>query len=313
DIEPLGQSLRELVPQLTMRIAHGQLPPEEVDDVMVRFAAGDGDVLLATNIIESGLDVPRANTMLVVRADLFGLAQLHQLRGRVGRGRTQGVAYLFHDADQDLPDATRARLSTLEAFDRLGSGLAISTRDLELRGAGDMMGDEQAGHVKLIGTALYQRLLTRAVRVVRGEVDGPDWTPELNIGLSGAFTETYVPDANTRINLYARLARMTEAEEIEAFADELEDRFGPRVSEVQTLLDVARLKALAHKARIVRIDAGPKAIALTPQGPADLAKLAKKSGVEATDQRLICRDPATEPQALVAQIEHLLAALAEPA
>ncbi|MDB5446491.1 MAG: hypothetical protein JWQ97_1808, partial [Phenylobacterium sp.] len=161
DIGSLSDELTRLVPELTVRIAHGGLSPEAVDEAMVAFAGGDGDVLLATNIIESGLDVPRANTMLVWRAELFGLAQLHQLRGRVGRGRTQGVAYLLTDPERTVPEATRARLSTLVAFDRLGSGLEISARDLEIRGAGDLIGEEQAGHVKLIGTALYQKLLTR--------------------------------------------------------------------------------------------------------------------------------------------------------
>ncbi|CAN7622883.1 helicase-related protein [Phenylobacterium sp. LjRoot219] len=186
EIESIQAELSRLAPELATLVSHGELPSEEVDEVMVGFASGNGDVLLATNIIESGLDVPRANTMLVWRADLFGLAQLHRLRGRVGRGRTQGVAYLLHDRDQDLPEATRARLSTLEAFDRLGSGLAISARDLELRGAGDLIGDEQAGHVKLIGTALYQKLLTRAVLEAKGEGGEPDLKPEIAVGLTGA-------------------------------------------------------------------------------------------------------------------------------
>jgi transcription-repair coupling factor (superfamily II helicase) len=159
-----------------VRIAHGGLSAEVTDEVMVGFADGEGDVLLATNIIESGLDVPRANTMFVWRPDRFGLSQLHQLRGRVGRGRVQGIAYLLADPDDDMSDATRARLSTLEAFDRLGSGLAISARDLDLRGGGDLVGEDQAGHIKMIGAALYQRLLERAVRVARGEVAAAEWT-----------------------------------------------------------------------------------------------------------------------------------------
>lgn len=287
DIAPLAEELRRLAPELTTFVAHGELPPEEVDEVMVRFASGDGDVLLATNIIESGLDVPRANTMLVTRADLFGLAQLHQLRGRVGRGRAQGIAYLFHDAEGALPDATRARLSTLEAFDRLGSGLAISARDLELRGAGDLVGEDQAGHVKLIGTALYQRLLSRAVRVAKGELEGPDWTPQLSVGLSGSIPEAYVPDPTIRINLYARLARLTTEDEVDAFAEELEDRFGPPPPAVESLLLLERIRARALAANITKIDAGPKGIALTPGagaiGPAAAA------GLAAAGERLVWR------------------------
>ncbi|MCR5875422.1 DEAD/DEAH box helicase [Phenylobacterium sp. J426] len=308
DLGPLADELQRLVPELKTHVVHGELPPEEADDVMVRFAAGDGDVLLATNIIESGLDVPRANTMLVARADLFGLAQLHQLRGRVGRGRAQGVAYLFHDADAELPDVTRARLSTLEAFDRLGSGLAISARDLELRGAGDLLGDEQAGHVKLIGTALYQRLLSRAVRVAKGEIEGPEWTPQLNVGVSGAISETYVPDPTVRINLYARLARLTSTEEVDAFAEELEDRFGALPDETQAFLDLARIQALAVAARVAKVDAGPKAIALTP-APGVAAKDFAKAELETSGDRLLWRgevpDGRDRAQAIIELLETL--------
>ena len=169
DIAPMAEQLGAVVPELSVRVAHGELPPEEVDETMVAFAGGEGDVLLATNIIESGLDVPRANTILLLRADMFGLAQLHQLRGRVGRGRAQGLAYLFTDPEQETSEATRARLSTLVAFDRLGSGLAIAARDLEIRGAGDLVGEQQAGHVTLLGAAFYQELLSRAVAAAKGE------------------------------------------------------------------------------------------------------------------------------------------------
>jgi transcription-repair coupling factor (superfamily II helicase) len=193
DIAPLRDQLADLVPELSVRVAHGGLPADEADAVMVGFADGDGDILLATNIIESGLDVPRANTMIVWRPDRFGLAQLHQLRGRVGRGRAQGIAYLLSDPQDDLSDATRARLSTLEAFDRLGSGLAISARDLDLRGGGDLVGEDQAGHVRMIGAALYQRLLERAVRVARGEVEAGEWTPDIVLGETGAIPGDYVP------------------------------------------------------------------------------------------------------------------------
>ncbi|MGA0606880.1 DEAD/DEAH box helicase [Phenylobacterium sp. VNQ135] len=309
DLGPLAEELQRLVPELSVQIVHGELPPEEADEVMVRFAAGHGDVLLATNIIESGLDVPRANTMLVVRADLFGLAQLHQLRGRVGRGRAQGIAYLFHAPETELPEVTRARLSTLEAFDRLGSGLAISARDLELRGAGDLLGDEQAGHVKLIGTALYQRLLSRAVRVAKGEIAGPEWTPQLNVGVTGAISESYVPDPTVRINLYARLARLASGDDVDAFAEELEDRFGAVPEETQILLDLARIHALALAAGIGKIDAGPKAIAFTP-APGAPRKALAKAGLEASGDRVLWRGEVPEARARLGRIISLLEALA---
>jgi transcription-repair coupling factor (superfamily II helicase) len=168
DIAPMAERLAKLVPELQVFTAHGKMPADAIDDAMVRFADGEGDVLLATNIIESGLDVPRANTMLVWRPDRFGLAQLHQLRGRVGRGRVRGVCYLLTDPAAKIPEATLKRLSTLEALDRLGAGFAISARDLDMRGAGDLLGEEQAGHLKLIGSGLYQHLLERALRRARG-------------------------------------------------------------------------------------------------------------------------------------------------
>ncbi len=269
DIEPLRERLAKLVPELSVRIAHGGLSADEADAVMVGFADGEGDVLLATNIIESGLDVPRANTMIVWRPDRFGLSQLHQLRGRVGRGRAQGIAYLLSDPQEDLSEATRARLSTLEAFDRLGSGLAISARDLDLRGGGDLVGEDQAGHARMIGAALYQRLLERAVRVVRGEIEAGDWSPELALGEGGVIPVDYVPDAVTRIGLYGRLARLEALEEIDAFEEELEDRFGAVPAPALILLSLARLQTLARAAGVRQVRAGPKGVALTL--PADLA------------------------------------------
>lgn len=303
DIAPLANELKRLAPELSLRVAHGELPAEEVDEAMVAFAGGHGDVLLATNIIESGLDVPRANTMLVWRAELFGLAQLHQLRGRVGRGRAQGVAYLLSEPGSELSEAAAARLSTLVAFDRMGSGLAISARDLDIRGAGDLIGDEQAGHLKLIGTTLYQRLLSRAVRAAKGETAGPEIEPELNLGAGGYIPESYVPDPTVRINLYARLARLSEIEEVEAFAEELEDRFAAPPPETERLLVEARLQALARAAGVARIDAGPKAIALTlAPGVAP----PRVEGLEAVDGRLLWRRPADDGADRTAEIEALL-------
>src|SRR3712207_5698530 len=189
DIEPMRGRLAEIAPELNVLAAHGQMPPAEADDVMVHFADGEGDVLLATNIIESGLDIPRANTMLVWRPDRFGLAQLHQLRGRVGRGRVRGTAYLLTEAGQALPPATEKRLRTLEALDRLGAGFGISTHGTDQRGAGALLGEEQTGHINLIGADLYQHMLKRALR---GGTIEDEWTPDLNIGLTGTIPEDYV-------------------------------------------------------------------------------------------------------------------------
>ena len=267
DMAPLATQLETIAPELSIRIAHGDLPADEVDSVMVGFAEGDGDVLLATNIIESGLDVPRANTMIVWRPDRFGLSQLHQLRGRVGRGRAQGVAYLLHDPADELSEATRARLSTLEAFDRLGSGLAISARDLDLRGAGDLTGDDQAGHMQMVGAALYHRLLNRAIRVAKGVAVDDASLPVVKLGEQGAIPVDHVPDAVTRINLYGRLARLESVHDIDDFEDELQDRFGALTPPLDLLLTQARLACLARAAGVVEVSAGPKAVAIT--APAD--------------------------------------------
>jgi transcription-repair coupling factor (superfamily II helicase) len=264
DMGGMAEKLRALVPELEIREAHGKMPAAEIDEAMVSFAAGDGDVLLATNIIEAGLDVPRANTMIVWKADLFGLSQLHQLRGRVGRGARRGQIYLLTEAGREIAPRTMSRLQTLQAFDRLGAGFAISARDLDMRGAGDLLGEEQAGHVKLIGVDLYQHLLEQALRSVRGEtVD--DWTPEINIGASGRFPETWVADEDIRIGLYGRFARLRDKQELDSFEDELADRFGEPPPETQLLFARARLQITAKAAKVQRVDAGPSAIALSFQ------------------------------------------------
>ena len=169
DMEGLAKRISRIVPDLSLLQAHGKMPAADIDDVMVRFADGEGDILLATNIIEAGLDVPRANTMIVWRADRFGLAQLHQLRGRVGRGNRRGQVILLTGSDDKIGERTLKRLRTLATFDRLGAGFDISARDLDMRGAGDLLGDDQAGHMRLIGTELYQHLLGNALRQARGE------------------------------------------------------------------------------------------------------------------------------------------------
>jgi transcription-repair coupling factor (superfamily II helicase) len=299
DIEPMAARLAELVPELQVFVAHGKMPADAIDETMVRFADGEGDVLLATNIIESGLDVPRANTMLVWRADRFGLSQLHQLRGRVGRGRARGIAYLLTDPEHEIAPQTRERLHTLETLDRLGAGFAISARDLDQRGAGDLLGDEQAGHVKLIGAGLYQHLIERAIRVARAE-PAQDWRPELKLDGSGRIPDTYIPEEEVRLNLYARLARAAADESITRLSEEIEDRFGPIPDDVATLLSLARLKKLAFRLGVARLDAGPQAIALTfldgrAEHPA-IAAAASAEGLEWRGERLVAAWPSDTPE-----------------
>lgn len=263
DMPVIAARLARLFPEGEVFEAHGKMAPEALDTVMTDFACGRGDVLLATNIIEAGLDVPRANTMIVWRADRFGLSQLHQLRGRVGRTSRRGQILLLTDEDAAVADATLKRLRTLQAFDRLGAGFTISARDLDMRGAGDLLGESQTGHMKLIGIDLYQHLLGQALRVARGE-DVDDWQPELRVGVEGHLPEDWLPDTDLRLQLYGRLARLQSVGDVDIFEEELADRFGAIPDAALELLSLVRLRILARTFGIRRIDAGPAAIALTP-------------------------------------------------
>ncbi|MDT8758448.1 DEAD/DEAH box helicase [Sphingomonas psychrotolerans] len=302
DMAKVAEKLRRAAPDLTLIEAHGKMPPAEIDAAMVGFAEGHGDILLATNIIEAGLDVPRANTMIVWRADRFGLAQLHQLRGRVGRGTRRGQVLLLTSDEDAIGERTLKRLRTLSTFDQLGAGFEISAQDLDMRGAGDLLGETQAGHMKLIGVDLYQHLLGQALRQARGE-PADRWIPELNLGIQGALPASWIPDADIRLTLYVRLGRMAQEAEIDAFEEELTDRFGPLPEAAVALMAHARLRMAARMANIARIDAGPSAIALTP-GPGFRSD-ADRHGLTAKNGRLLLAvttdqgQPAERVQALL--------------
>ncbi len=305
DIAGLAGKLQRIVPDLALVVAHGKLPAAEIDDVMLGFSQGSGDVLLATDIIEAGLDVPRANTMIVWRADRFGLAQLHQLRGRVGRGSRRGEVMLLTDTDAAIAEPTMKRLRTLETFDRLGAGFEISARDLDMRGAGDMLGDRQTGHLKLIGVALYQHLLSAALRQARGE-DVERWTPELHLGSHGVLPERWIPEADVRLALYVRLARLEDDAGLDEFEAELLDRFGPLPPEAETLMAHARIRTAARALCVDRIDAGAAAIALTPRSgfaAQDQPGLCKKNG------RLLLLEP-TQDHERIGRVQTLLEEMA---
>ena len=261
DMDAMAATLKDLVPDLGVIAVHGKLPAADIDEAMVRFAGGDGDVLLATNIIEAGLDVPRANTMIVSRADRFGLSQLHQLRGRVGRGNRRGQMVMFTDEGAEIAPRTLKRLQTLASLNRLGAGFEISARDLDLRGGGDILGDTQAGHMKLIGVDLYQQLLADALDSLRGEPSAR-WTPELAIGAQGRLPEDWIADDDIRLGTYMRLARLDEHDEVDLVAAELEDRFGDIPDAARALIAATRLRADARRAGIAKLGAGPAGIAL---------------------------------------------------
>lgn len=307
DIAPLEAKLRRLVPELGLVVAHGKLPAAEIDEVMTGFAAGDGSLLLATNIIEAGLDVPRANTMIVHRADRFGLAQLHQLRGRVGRGGRRGQILLTTETGKTIANRTLKRLETLQAFDRLGAGFAISAQDLDMRGAGDLLGEEQAGHMKLIGIDLYQHLLTHALRAARGD-PAPTPLPDLTLGAVGHLPGDWVPEASVRLSLYVRLVRIADAADLDAFEEELEDRFGALPPPALRLIAWMRVRLLAHAAGVAAIAGGPAAIAFTPvDRKADWAA----AGLAEKDGRWIDATAIPDDDARLERVGEVLEALQE--
>jgi transcription-repair coupling factor (superfamily II helicase) len=306
DMGKLGEKLRRVAPELALVEAHGKMAAAEIDEAMVGFAAGSGDILLATNIIEAGLDVPRANTMIVWRADRFGLAQLHQLRGRVGRGNRRGQVILLTRSEDAPGERTLNRLRTLATFDRLGAGFEISAQDLDMRGSGDLLGDNQAGHMKLIGTDLYQQLLGAALRQARGE-NVERWAPELHLGSAGAFPEDWIPEADIRLTLYVRLARIDSDAGLDTFEEELLDRFGPLPSQAEALMMHARIRLAARALHIARIDAGAAAIALTPRREFDADT--GGAGLEEKNGRLLLREP-TEDATRNDRVRALLDALA---
>jgi transcription-repair coupling factor (superfamily II helicase) len=265
DIAPLETTLIGLVPELRLAVAHGRMRGEALDQVMLSFAAGDADVLLATSIIEAGLDLPNANTMLITGADRFGLAQLHQLRGRVGRGRVRASTWLLTDPTRPLSAAARKRLDAIAALDHLGAGFAVSLSDLDQRGAGDLLGDRQAGHVRLLGTELYRSVLQAALVRARGEPAPDDWIPVLTLDLPAFVPAEFVPEPDNRLAIYRQVARIRDAQALEDTADDLIDRFGDLPPPLLALLDLARLRLACRTRGIQAVTAGPAAIALTPR------------------------------------------------
>ncbi len=271
DMPDLEEALKEHVPEVKVITAHGQMSPTDLEDRMSAFYEGQYDVLLATNIIESGIDIPSANTMIIHRADMFGLAQLYQIRGRIGRSKVRAYAYLTYPNNQMLNETAQKRLEVMETLDTLGSGFQLASHDMDIRGAGNLLGDQQSGHIKEVGVELYQQMLEEAVAMAKAGVDMDDinvdesWSPTINIGTSVLIPETYVEDLGVRMNLYRRIAELGSSEEnneIEAFAAELIDRFGDLPDEVQNLLDIVAIKQMCKRAGISSVEAGPKGAVL---------------------------------------------------
>lgn len=265
DLDDVVTRLKALVPEMRIVVAHGQMAASELEDVMQAFDERAYDILVATNIIESGLDIPNANTIIIHKSDLFGLAQLYQLRGRVGRSKARGYAYVTYDPARPLTKLAEKRLQVLETLDTLGAGFNLASYDMDIRGAGNLLGEEQSGHIREVGIELYQQMLQEAVEAARHQQDGTEmpeisgaWSPQINMAMPILIPESYVTDLNVRLSLYRRLSDIESAADIDSFAAELGDRFGAVPPEVENLLAVIDIKRLCRIAGVDRIDAGPK-------------------------------------------------------
>jgi len=259
DLEPMLARVQSAAPDLRIVCLHGRLPADEIDDRMMSFVEGEADVLLATNIVESGLDIPRANTIVVCWPEKFGLAQLHQLRGRVGRGGTRAFAYLLAESTSEQSEK---RLAVLEEFSRRGAGFAISERDLDLRGAGDLFSERQSGHVQVFGPVLYSHLLKMASEKTDDRA-ADLWVPDLNLPLADMLPRNYVQSEAVRLEIYGRVARCRSEDDLEDLEEETTRRFGRLPPAACDFFAAAKLRIDCKRRGIVRLDVGPEAVAAT--------------------------------------------------
>jgi transcription-repair coupling factor (superfamily II helicase) len=322
DLEDVGEFLAESVPELRVARAHGQLPPSQLEDVMTAFYDGKYDVLLSTAIVESGLDIPNANTLIVHRADMFGLAQLYQLRGRVGRSKTRAYAYFTTPANQRLTEGAEKRLKVLQSLDTLGAGFSLASHDMDIRGAGNLLGEEQSGHINEVGFELYQSMLEEAVAALKGGDLGEtqeQWSPQISLGTAVLIPETYVGDLQLRLGLYRRLSTLEKRADIDNFAAELVDRFGELPDEVRHLLDIVEIKGLARVGGLQQVDAGPKGAVIVFRknqfaNPEGLVAFMQKSrgGVRMQpDHKLVFKADWPQPEDRLRGVRTLVRQLAE--
>jgi transcription-repair coupling factor (superfamily II helicase) len=275
-IYSLAHMVQKLVPEARVAVAHGQMPEAELEKAMLAFVEGRADVLVATTIIENGLDIPRANTMIINRADRYGLAQLYQLRGRVGRSERRASAYLMVPPDTVLSEIARKRLAAMREFSELGAGFRVAALDLELRGAGNLLGGEQSGHIEAVGLDLYLKLLEQTILELKGQAPRESPRTVLNLRVDLRIPEDYVPEVHQRMSLYKRVSQVRDGAEVAKLAEELRDRYGPFPPEVEGLLAYAALRLRAEALAVVQVDLGASALHLrlapeTPLGGAALA------------------------------------------
>ncbi|MGF1551077.1 MAG: transcription-repair coupling factor [Paracoccaceae bacterium] len=303
DLPEAERFLAEQVPEVSYLVAHGQMAAGQLDERMNAFYDGKYDVLLSTTIVESGLDIPSANTLIVHRADHFGLAQLYQIRGRVGRSKLRAYAYFTTEPRKPMTAQAEKRLKVLASLDSLGAGFTLASHDLDLRGAGNLLGEEQSGHIKEVGYELYQDMLEEAIAKLRAgetvtaeDVEDGAWAPQINLGVPVLIPEDYVPDLDVRLGLYRRLSELETKRELEGFAAELHDRFGKPPAEVETLMKVMRVKTMCRRAGIAKLDAGPKGATVQFRqdrfdNPAGLAEYLRRNDglAKVKDTRLVVR------------------------
>jgi transcription-repair coupling factor (superfamily II helicase) len=308
-------------------VAHGQMPSTVLDDIMSAFYDGKYDTLLSTTIIESGLDIPTANTLIVHRADRFGLAQLYQLRGRVGRSKLRAYSLFTLPLDRTITLQAERRLKVLQSLDTLGAGFQLASHDLDIRGAGNLLGEEQSGHIKEVGFELYQQMLEEAVTSLKAGLAAPaadKWSPQITIGMPVMIPEDYVADLPVRLSLYRRLAEVEEERAIDAFGAELVDRFGPLPQEVEHLLQIVAIKALCRQANVEKIETGPKGAVISFRdnsfaNPDRLVGFIRQQGPAARvrpDMKVVFFEDWEEPQQRLrgtATILRSLVELAQPA
>jgi transcription-repair coupling factor (superfamily II helicase) len=311
DIQKVAHELERIVPEARIGIGHGQMPEGELEDVMLGFVRHEFDILLATTIVESGLDIPNANTIFIDDADRYGLADLHQLRGRVGRYKHRAYCYLLVDQARHLSSEAARRLRAIEEFSQMGAGFALAMRDLELRGAGNLLGTQQSGHIAAVGYELYCALLEKAVRELKQLPPRDAVDVSIDLPLAAFFPERYLPDMRTKIDLYRRLARIAAEGELEDFRAELADRFGPLPPPVEQLVELARVRIWAHRLRIEAVHLENRFVVLTYAPGADLANLRARSGgqlriADARSAYLPMDGQAGDAEAVLARLKSLL-------
>ena len=319
DLEVVRQQILDMLPDARCVAVHGQMTPTQLEDAMQAFYAGTFEILLSTNIIESGLDMPNVNTMIIHRADMFGLAQLYQLRGRVGRGKLRAYAYLTLPPGRKLTKTAEKRLQVMQTLDNLGAGFTLASHDLDIRGAGNLLGDEQSGHIREVGIELYQQMLEEAVANLKdgGSAEEASWSPQIGVGIPILIPENYVSDLSLRLGLYRRIAAIADQAEVDALAAEIVDRFGPLPDEVDNLLKVVALKPLCRAAGVDKIDAGPKGAVVgfhantfaNPQGLVEYIAGQAGSVKLRPDHKLVIRRNWEDTKARMAGLQKLAAEL----